>query len=430
MDPLTVPEVADSLAAEGPEQGRRLLAQTRRVVIKIGSALLVDSATGHIHRSWLEALAADIAALKAEGREVLIVSSGAIAVGRRPLGLEPGRMRLEDKQAAAAVGQIRLAHAYQEALARHGVSVAQLLLTLDDSENRRRYLNARRCIEALLRLGVVPVVNENDTVTTQEIRVGDNDRLAARVAQMASAEALVLLSDIDGLYTADPTRDPSAAFVPLVTELTPEIRAMAGAAQTPHGTGGMVTKLMAAAICMDAGCAMAIAPGKDPHPLRRMQEGGRHTWFLPRQEPRTARKSWISGGLKAEGVLVVDDGAHRALLAGRSLLPAGVRRVEGDFQRGAAVRITSLGGRLLAKGLVAYPSDEARTLAGRKSGEIEALLGYRGRDELVHRDDMVLHADASEAETPSATPADSDPIANHGPDPAPPDPAPSPTKDP
>ncbi|WP_042440370.1 glutamate 5-kinase [Rhodospirillum rubrum] len=367
-----------------------ILGNARRLVIKIGSALLVDQGSGLVRTGWLKALAEDIAQLRAEGREVLIVSSGAIAVGRRSLHLEPGRMRLDEKQAAAAAGQIELAHAYRTVMADHAINVAQLLLTLDDSENRRRYLNARNCLETLLRLGVIPVINENDTVTTQEIRFGDNDRLAARVAQMACADALILLSDIDGLYTADPHRDPEARFIPTVTALTPEIAAMAGAALTPHGTGGMVTKLLAARICMDAGCAMAIAPGKDDHALRLLRQGGRQTWFLPAEEPRTARKAWISGALKAEGTLWVDDGAARALAAGSSLLPPGVRTVEGDFQRGAAVRVVGLDGSPLAKGLIAYPSDEARLLVGHRSGDIEALLGYRGREELIHRDDLVL----------------------------------------
>ncbi len=382
----TESESQSPLRPDGP------LAAARRVVIKIGSALLVSEETGHLHRAWLEALASDVAALRARGVEVILVSSGAIAVGRRMLGLPPGRIRLEEKQAAAAAGQIRLAHAYQEVMARHGIAVAQVLLTLDDSENRRRYLNARNTLGALLRLGAIPVINENDTVTTQEIRFGDNDRLAARVAQMASADALVLLSDIDGLYTADPNKDPDARFIPEVTELTPEIEAMAAGALTPHGTGGMVTKLLAARICMGAGCAMAIARGHGLHALRTLAEGGTATWFHPGQEPVTARKLWILGSLKAEGALVVDDGAVRALAAGRSLLPAGVTRVDGRFQRGAAVLVLDAGGRVLGKGLVAYPADEARLIRGHKSGEIEGLLGYRGRNELIHRDDLVLDA--------------------------------------
>ncbi|WP_413207485.1 glutamate 5-kinase [Rhodospirillum sp. A1_3_36] len=382
-------------------RGRAVLARARRVVIKIGSALLVEQGSGDIRRAWMDALAKDIAALRAEGREVLIVSSGAIAVGRRYLGLDPKRMRLEDKQAAAATGQIRLAHAYQEVMAEHGFTVAQVLLTLDDSENRRRYLNARSCIDTLLKLGAIPVINENDTVTTQEIRFGDNDRLAARVAQMASADTLILLSDIDGLYTADPNKDPKAAFIPEVTTITPEIAGMAGAALTPHGTGGMITKILAARICLDAGCAMVIAPGKEMHPLKRLREGGRHTWFLPEGEPMAARKTWISGALKAEGCLTVDEGAAKALSQGRSLLPAGVRAVEGDFQRGAAVRVVDLEGRPLAKGLMAYPAEDARTIMGHQSSEIEALLGYRGREVLIHRDDMVLEGGARAYAPPS-----------------------------
>ncbi|GEO82365.1 glutamate 5-kinase [Pararhodospirillum oryzae] len=378
------------MTTEQEGRGIQRLEHAKRVVLKIGSALLVDDATGLPRRPWLEALVDDVLNLRRGGREVLIVSSGAVAVGRRSLGLDPTRPRVQEKQAAAAVGQIRLAHAYQEILARHGVTAAQVLLTLDDSENRRRYLNARGCIETLLGLGAVPVINENDTVTTQEIRFGDNDRLAARVAQMMSADVLVLFSDIDGLYTADPNKDPTARFIPEVPALTPEILAMGTGALTAHGTGGMVTKLVAADICMEAGCAMVIAPGKGLHPVQRLREGGRCTWFLPSHEPHAARKAWILGSLKAEGQVMVDDGAVRALAHGRSLLPAGVRAIEGEFQRGAAVRVVNLDGDLLAKGLIAYPADEARLLMGHKSGEIEALLGYRGRDELIHRDDMVL----------------------------------------
>ncbi|WP_041795019.1 glutamate 5-kinase [Pararhodospirillum photometricum] len=377
-----------------------ILERARRVVLKIGSALLVEASSGMPRRPWLEALVDDIVDLRRGGREVLIVSSGAVAVGRRSLPLDlTGRPRLQEKQAAAAVGQVRLAHAYQEVLGRHGITAAQVLLTLDDSENRRRYLNARNTIDTLLRLGAVPVINENDTVATQEIRFGDNDRLAARVAQMTSADALILFSDIDGLYTADPNKDPGARFIPTVEALTPEILAMGGGAVTAHGTGGMVTKLAAAAICMEAGCAMAIAPGKGTNPVKRLREGGRCTWFLPSHEPHAARKSWISGSLRAEGVVTVDEGAARALAQGGSLLPAGVRAIEGDFQRGAAVRVVGPDGRRLAKGLVSYPAEEARLLMGHKSGEIEALLGYRGRDELIHRDDMVV--DTTEERTAS-----------------------------
>jgi len=368
------------------------LSSARRVVVKIGSALLVDDRTGKTYRTWLSALTDEIAMLRKRGQEVIIVTSGAVAVGRRILELDtPGRaLRLEEKQAAAATGQIRLAHAWQEALAHHDVLVAQVLMTLDDSENRRRYLNARKTLEQLLELGVVPVVNENDTVTTQEIRFGDNDRLAARVAAMVSADALVLLSDIDGLYTADPRHDPTARRLDEVRELTPEIEAMAGSSGTSMGTGGMVTKLIAARIAMDAGCAMAIAPGKGLAPLGSLEAGGPCTWFLPAQEPRAARKRWIAGALKPEGVLTVDDGAVRALMHGKSLLPAGVTRVDGEFQKGAPVRVVDAGGRVLGVGLCNYPSEEAGALAGHRSGDISAVLGYRGPDELIHRDDLAL----------------------------------------
>jgi glutamate 5-kinase len=373
-----------------PAAGR--IRAARRVVIKIGSALLVDDRTGKTHRTWLDALTDEVALMRRRGQEVILVSSGAIAVGRRVLGLTgTGRaLRLEEKQAAAAAGQIRLAHAYQEALAHHDIAVAQILLTLDDSENRRRYLNARKTLDQLLALGVVPVVNENDTVTTQEIRFGDNDRLAARVAAMVSADALVLLSDIDGLYTADPRVDPTARRLDEVRELTPEIEAMAGAAGSSMGTGGMVTKLIAARVAMDAGCAMAIAPGKGLGPLSALEAGGPCTWFIPAQEPRAARKRWIAGALKPEGTLVLDAGAVRALTAGKSLLPAGVTRVDGTFQKGAPVRIVDPSGRVLGVGLCNYPADEARRLAGHRTGDIEAEVGYRGPDELVHRDDLAL----------------------------------------
>ena len=368
------------------------LRAARRVVVKIGSALLVDARSGRTHRTWLDALTDEVAMLRQRGQEVILVSSGSVAVGRRILGLtEVARpLRLEEKQAAAATGQIRLAHAYQEALAHHDIAVAQVLLTLDDSENRRRYLNARKTFEQLLALGVVPVVNENDTVTTQEMRFGDNDRLAARVAAMVSADALVLLSDIDGLYTADPRRDPAARRLDEVRDLTPEIEAMAGAAGTTMGTGGMVTKLIAARIAMDAGCAMVIAPGKGLGPLGALEAGGPCTWFLPAQEPRAARKRWIAGALKPEGTLAVDEGAARALMRGKSLLPAGVTRVEGAFQKGAPVRVVDAKGRVLGIGLCAYPAEEARALLGHRSGDIEALLGYHGPDELIHRDDLAL----------------------------------------
>jgi glutamate 5-kinase len=366
------------------------LAEARRLVVKIGSALLVDDADGQIRSAWLAALADDIARCKARGQEVVIVSSGAIAFGRRHLGLTGRPLKLEEKQAAAATGMLRLAHAYQETLAPYDLTVALILLTLEDTESRRRHLNARNTIDQLLRLGAVPVINENDTVATNEIRFGDNDRLAARVAQMTSADALVLLSDIDGLYTADPRGDAAAAHIPEVRELTPEINAMAGQAPPGYSSGGMVTKLTAARIAMGAGCHMAIAQGTGLHPLRVLEDGARCTWFVPSAEPKTARKRWIGGTLKPVGTLVIDDGAAAALAKGKSLLPAGVVAVHGEFQRGDPVAVAGRAGRIVGQGLCAYSAGDARRIAGHKSAEIEALLGYRGRDEMIHRDDLVI----------------------------------------
>ncbi|MDX1710117.1 MAG: glutamate 5-kinase [Rhodovibrionaceae bacterium] len=371
------------------------LADVRRLVVKIGSALLVDEETGTIRQDWLAALAEDLADIKARGAEVLVVSSGAIAVGRRHLGLTGRAIRLEEKQAAAATGQLRLAHAYQEALARHDITVAQVLVTLDDTEARRRHLNARSTLSTLLRLGAVPVINENDTVATTEIRFGDNDRLAARVAAMMNAEALVLLSDIDGLYSADPRRDGEARHLPVVERITPEIEAMAGDAPPGYSSGGMVTKMQAAKIAVAGGCSMAIASGRGLHALRAVAEGARCTWFLAEVAPLAARKRWIAGTLKPLGKLHLDAGAARALKQGRSLLPAGVTSVEGRFERGDAVLVVDPEGREIARGLTAYSSEDARVIIGHKSGDIESLLGYRGREELIHRDDMVLSREQS-----------------------------------
>ncbi len=366
------------------------LAQAKRVVVKIGSALVVDETTAAPRAAWLASVAADVAALRTGGTQVILVSSGAIALARRALGLTRRKLRLEEKQAAAAVGQIRLAGAWQEALAAHGMNAAQLLLTLEDSEDRRRYLNARATLSTLLDLGCVPVINENDTVATAEIRFGDNDRLAARVAEMVGADALVLLSDIDGLYTADPRRDPAATHLPVIERLTDEIMAMGGEPPPGYSSGGMRTKLIAARIATGAGTAMAIALGNTAHPLRALAEGGRCTWFLPAPEGRTARKRWIAGSLSPMGSLAVDDGAARALRRGSSLLPAGVRAVSGAFGRGDAVSIRDAAGAELARGLSAYDSADAARIAGHRSDEIEAILGWRGRDEMVHRDDLVL----------------------------------------
>ena len=366
------------------------LSQVRRCVLKIGSTLFVDRATGELQRNWLQAVCAEVAAMRADGQEVVIVSSGAIALGARPLGIDPCTPRLQESQAAAAAGQIQLAHAYQEILGAHGIAAAQVLLTLDDSENRRRYLNAVNTLFTLLKCGAVPVVNENDTVATQEIRYGDNDRLAARVAQMISADCLILLSDVDGFYTADPNQDAGAEHIPEITALTEAHLRMAGGPGSAIGSGGMETKLDAARIAMGAGCRMLIASGRVPHPLRALREGARATWFLPGSTPMASRKQWIAGRLKPRGTVTVDDGAKRALVAGRSLLPAGVTDVGGDFGRGDAVRVMDRDGLELGRGLIAYAAGEARAIAGHRSDAIEGILGYRGRDEMVHRDDLAL----------------------------------------
>ena len=367
----------------------RRLREARRLIVKVGSALLVDAKSGRLNRAWLEGLGDDLARAAKRGQQIIVVSSGAIALGRRHLGLADGRLRLEESQAAAAVGQIRLARAWQEILEERGLAVAQLLLTLEDTEDRRRYLNARATLNTLLGLGAVPVINENDTVATAEIRYGDNDRLAARVAQMASAECLVLLSDIDGLYSADPRRDPGARFVPEVAEVNAAIEAMASGPGTGVGSGGMKTKVAAARIAVGAGCSLCIASGRRPNPLRAIEEGERCSWFLPAGTPLALRKQWIAGTLKPRGRLSVDVGAAAALRRGKSLLPAGVTRVLGRFERGDTVSVF-VEGTEIARGLSAYSSDAAAAIAGRQSGEIEALLGYRGREELIHRDDLVM----------------------------------------
>ncbi len=367
-----------------------ILSECRRIVIKIGSALLVDGDRGTIHRQWLQALAEDVVRCRARGQEIILVSSGAIAAGRRQLGFADKALRLEELQASAATGMLRLAHAYEEALARHEITLGQVLLTLDDTENRRRYLNARNTLGTLLKMGAVPLINENDTVATDEIRVGDNDRLAARVAAMISADALILLSDIDGLYSSDPVSDPNAEWISVVEEITPEIDAMAGHAISSVGTGGMVTKLVAARVVMSAGCRMVITRGDTEHPIRALEEGARCTWFLPQSTPRAARKEWIAGSLKPLGAVVIDAGAEGALGKGKSLLPAGVTAVEGDFGRGDPVIVRGADGRVVAQGLTAYSSRDIDLIRGHKTSEIEQLLGYRGRDEILHRDDMVL----------------------------------------
>ncbi len=365
--------------------------RARRLVVKIGSALLTDRATGLLKSDWLASLMEDVAGLVRAGKDVVIVSSGAIALGRHQLGLPKGALELEQSQAAAAVGQIGLAHAYQELAKAQGLIAAQILLTLGDTEERRRYLNARHTIETLLALKTVPVVNENDTVATAEIRYGDNDRLSARVASMVSADCLVLLSDVDGLYTAPPGTDASASHIPVVHEITAEIEAMAGDAGTELSKGGMVTKIEAARIALGASTNMVIASGRVLHPLRAIAEGGRCTWFIAASDPLTARKRWIAGALEPRGTVHLDAGAERALFSGKSLLPAGVKRVEGAFDRGDAVIIRGPDGRELGRGLVAYARADAERILGRKSSEIAAVLGFEGSPELVHRNDMALN---------------------------------------
>ncbi len=380
-------------------QTTNLLANAERIVVKIGSALLVDAASGRIRRDWLKSLAADIARLRARGQQVIVVSSGAIAVGSKALGLGPrNTLALEESQAAAAFGQIGLARAYQEALETHDIRIAQVLLTLGDTEGRRSFLNARSTLTKLWDFNLVPVVNENDTVATSEIRYGDNDRLSARVASMVDADCLVLLSDVDGLYTDDPVRNKDATLIRKVDAITPEILAMAGTAGTDMSTGGMITKLEAARIATEAGVHMVIAKGAVDNPLAAIEEGANATWFTAHATPVMARKRWISGSLKPAGVITIDAGAERALGRGRSLLPAGVTNVKGTFDRGDAVVVKSVGGKELGRGLVAYSSADATRIAGHKSGEIETLLGYRGRDEMIHRDHLALNRAAKETE--------------------------------
>ena len=366
-----------------------LIGAAKRVVIKIGSALLVDASTGLLRADWLAGLADDIAMLKADGKEVLIVSSGSIALGRRVLGFPSGALSLERAQAAAAVGQIRLARAYQEVLTPHNVETAQILLTLEDTENRRRYLNSRATIGTLLELGVVPIVNENDTVATDEIRYGDNDRLAAQVASMVAAEVLVLLSDVEGLYTADPRQNSDARFLSNVDAITPEIEAMAGDVGTAGARGGMKTKVMAAKVAMHAGCAMVITKGEVSRPVQALLDGATGTLFSAAAEPGVARKRWISG-MKIKGRIVLDSGAASALGRGKSLLPAGVTKIDGGFDRGEAVEIVGQDGVVIATALAGYDAVEARLIMGCQSNEIEARLGHSGRAVMVHRDDMAM----------------------------------------
>jgi len=365
------------------------LSDAHTLVVKIGSALLVDAETGRLRAAWLHCLAEDVAAAKARGAQVVLVSSGSIALGRRVLGLPEGALPLEQSQAAAAVGQIRLARAYEEALAPHGITTAQVLVTLEDSANRRRYLNSRATLAQLLSLGVVPIVNENDTVATDEIRFGDNDRLAAQVAVTVGADQLVLLSDVDGLYTANPQFDPAAQRLDVVAEITPEVEAMAGDPTSGLSKGGMKTKILAAKTAIGAGCAMVIAQGSVLRPLEAILSGAPCTWFLAETDPQAARKRWIAA-MKPGGEISIDAGAADALGRGKSLLPAGVTSVSGEFGRGDPVAILGPSGQTLGKGLSRYTANEAKALRGRHSREIEEILGYPGRAALIHRDDMAL----------------------------------------
>ena len=362
----------------------------RRIVVKVGSSLLVDSQAGRLNESWLASLVADLAALHGNGRDILVVSSGAIALGRAVLKLPSGPLRLEDSQAAAAVGQIELARRWTAALSRHGITGGQVLVTLTDTEERRRYLNARSTIDKLLEWRAVPVINENDTVATSEIRYGDNDRLGARVATMMSADLLVLLSDVDGLYDAPPGTSDSAQLVPHVERVTPAIEAMAGAAGSELSRGGMQTKIEAAKMATEAGTHMLIASGRVEHPLRAVTDGARCTWFSAAGNPFTARKKWIAGSLEPKGILTIDAGAVAALRRGNSLLPVGVVRIDGAFERGDAVIIRGPEGGEIGRGLCAYDATDAQKIRGRSSADIASILGYSGRAEMIHRDNLIV----------------------------------------
>lgn len=363
--------------------------KAHRVVVKIGSALLVNQENGNINQAWLSSFIADVDMLRKAGKQVVVVSSGAVALGRGVLGLSSQPLKLSEKQAAAACGQLALIQGYQKELAVYDLMAAQILLTIEDSENRRRYLNARSTLEALIGRGAVPIINENDTITTSEIRFGDNDRLAARVAQMVGADVLVLLSDVDGLYTANPKLSDTAEHVPVVEDVE-AVRSMAEGPISGVGSGGMVTKVMAAHMAVASGCHTILTLGSPLHPLLKLQEGGKHTLFLSHDNPKNARKNWIAHHLNPLGEIVVDDGAAKALQSGKSLLPAGVLSVRGHFERGDCVLIKNVSQQVIGRGLVAYDSSEAERIVGCKTQQVVDILGYEGRDALIHRDDMVL----------------------------------------
>lgn len=364
--------------------------KAQKIVVKIGSALLADLGDNPESRQWLDSLVDDIVALREKGKKVVIVTSGSVALGRKYLKTSGKMLKLEEKQAAAACGQVELMRYYQASFGRYNIAAAQILLTVHDSETRRRYLNARATMETLLQQGIVPIVNENDTVATAGLRFGDNDRLSARMAQMIAGEVVVVLSDIDGLYTANPKIDPNAVLLPEIYEITPEIEAMAAGAISSVGTGGMATKIAAAKLALESGCHMVITAGKPDHPIKRLQEGGRATWFISQKSPAKAWKNWISGTLHPAGEIIIDDGALEALKQNKSLLPAGVKEVRGNFQRGDAVIIRTLDGKEVGRGLIAYSASNTQLIKGRHSKEIEKILGFSGRDELIPRDDLVV----------------------------------------
>lgn len=367
--------------------------KTKRIIIKVGSALLVDSQTGEVKKRWLRTLCDDVAWLRKQGKEVLVVSSGAVGLGVNMIGKESGQMKLEEKQAAAACGQTILVQTYQEAFKKHKINAAQVLVTIQDSESRRRYLNARNTLETLLNNNILPIINENDTVATNELRFGDNDRLAARVAQMTSADLVIILSDIDGLYTANPKLNQQAEHIDEVTNITDDIKAMAGQALSGLGSGGMITKLAAAEIALQSGCHMIIGNGNKKNPVRNIINGGKATLFHATETPIKARKNWIAHRLNVKGDIIIDEGAHQALKKGNSLLPAGVIDIQGKFKRGDAVTIKTHRMKPIARGLVAYSSKDAKVIAGHQSSEIGNLVGFTGRNELIHRDDLVMLED-------------------------------------
>ena len=369
-----------------------LIDNAKRITIKIGSALLFNPEKGGLQTAWLAGLASDVARLHKAGKQVILVSSGAIALGRDEMGLPKGQIKLEEKQAAAATGQIILAQAWNDSLKAHGITSSQILLAPEDTETRRKHLNARSTMQTLLNYGCVPVVNENDTITTYEIRFGDNDRLAARVATMMSADLLILLSDIDGLYDKNPHRSEGATHIPLIAGLTDEIMAMGESANAEFASGGMATKLAAARIATHSGVAMMICDGGTNAPLSALDAGAKSSIFTAQIAPHTARKNWIASALDSAGTLVIDNGAKDALSKGRSLLPAGITAVSGVFERGDLIDIYDLDGKLIARGLASYSSDEANMLKGHKSTDFEKLIGYQGRAELIHADDLVVIA--------------------------------------